>query len=211
MARARFITLDGMDGAGKSTNLAVIKDWFEANRLPVLFTREPGGTALGEALRGLLLDPATRCGLRSETLLMFAARQEHLAQVILPALQKGIHVVSDRFTDATFAYQGGGRGVPAADIEILENWVQGGLRPDLTLLLDVPTEIAIQRVAAVREKDRFEQEEAAFFGRVRQAYLDRAAAAPECYAVIRSDLPPEDVRRQVEQALVQAFSGWQAV
>lgn len=210
MTRARLITLDGIDGAGKSTNLAVMKNWFDSRGLPVLFTREPGGTPLGESLRRILLDPATRSGLRSETLLMFAARQEHLEQVILPALEQGIHVVSDRFTDATFAYQGGGRGVPLADIETLENWVQGSLRPDLTLLLDVPLAVSMQRIAATREKDRFEQETAEFFTRVRQTYLDRAAAAPERYAVIRSDQAPEAVRAEVERALSQAFAKWQS-
>lgn len=210
MTHARLITLDGIDGAGKSTNLAVMKNWFDSRGLPVLFTREPGGTPLGESLRRILLDPATRSGLRSETLLMFAARQEHLEQVILPALEQGIHVVSDRFTDATFAYQGGGRGVPLADIEILENWVQGSLRPDLTLLLDVPLAVSMQRIAATREKDRFEQETAEFFTRVRQTYLDRAAAAPERYAVIRSDQTPEAVRAEVERALSQAFAKWQS-
>lgn len=209
MTRARLITLDGIDGAGKSTNLAVMKNWFDSRGLPVLFTREPGGTPLGESLRRILLDPATRSGLRSETLLMFAARQEHLEQVILPALEQGIHVVSDRFTDATFAYQGGGRGVPLADIETLENWVQGSLRPDLTLLLDVPLAVSMQRIAATREKDRFEQETAEFFTRVRQTYLDRAAAAPERYAVIRSDQTPNAVQAEVEGALSQAFSKWQ--
>ncbi len=210
MTRARLITLDGIDGVGKSTNLAVMKNWFDSRGLPVLFTREPGGTPLGESLRRILLDPATRSGLRSETLLMFAARQEHLEQVILPALEQGIHVVSDRFTDATFAYQGGGRGVPLADIEILENWVQGSLRPDLTLLLDVPLAVSMQRIAATREKDRFEQETAEFFTRVRQTYLDRAAAASERYAVIRSDQAPEAVRAEVERALSQAFAKWQS-
>lgn len=210
MTRARLITLDGIDGAGKSTNLAVMKNWFDSRGLPVLFTREPGGTPLGESLRRILLDPATRSGLRSETLLMFAARQEHLEQVILPALEQGIHVVSDRFTDATFAYQGGGRGVPLADIETLENWVQGSLRPDLTLLLDVPLAVSMQRIAATREKDRFEQETAEFFTRVRQTYLDRAAAAPERYAVIRSDQTPDAVQAEVERALSQAFAKWQS-
>ena len=138
----RFITLDGIDGSGKSTHLAAMRDWFAARGLPVLFTREPGGTPLGEELRRLLLDPAAQVGLRTETLLMFAARQQHLDDVILPALEQGVHVVSDRFTDATFAYQGGGRGLPEADIAALEHWVQRGLRPDLTLILDVPAEVS---------------------------------------------------------------------
>ena len=157
---AKFITLDGIDGAGKTTQLNVIRDWFAAQALPVLFTREPGGTPLGEALRALLLSPATRVSLHTETLLMFAARRQHLEDVILPALSRGVNVVSDRFTDATFAYQGGGRGLPDAEIEALENWVQGSLKPDLTILLNVPLAVSLERIERSREKDRFEQEEA---------------------------------------------------
>ena len=201
----RFITLDGIDGSGKSTHLAAMRDWFAARGLPVLFTREPGGTPLGEELRRLLLDPAAQVGLRTETLLMFAARQQHLDDVILPALEQGVHVVSDRFTDATFAYQGGGRGLPEADIAALEHWVQRGLRPDLTLILDVPAEVSFARVAKARDKDRFEQEQAAFFLRVRQAYLDRAAADPQRYRVIDSNRDKTEVRAAVEAALVACF------
>ena len=200
-----FITLDGIDGSGKSTHLATIENWFAERNLPVLFTREPGGTPLGESLRSLLLHPATHVGLRSETLLMFAARQQHLDDVILPALAKGIHVVSDRFTDATFAYQGGGRGIPAADIAVLENWVQGSLRPDLTFILDVPLETSFARVSQSREKDRFEQEEAAFFARVRQSYLDRAAAEPQRCRIIDSNRDKEQVRAEIERILQQHF------
>ena len=202
---AKFITLDGIDGAGKTTQLNVIRDWFAAQALPVLFTREPGGTPLGEALRALLLNPATQVSLHTETLLMFAARRQHLEDVILPALARGVSVVSDRFTDATFAYQGGGRGIPAADIEVLENWVQGSLRPNLTLLLDVPLEVSFERIARSREKDRFEQEEAEFFARVRRAYLDRAAAHPQRYRVIDSNRSREEVRAAVEAALQAHF------
>lgn len=198
---AQFITLDGIDGAGKSTNLAVMQAWFDERGLPVVFTREPGGTAMGEALRELLLNPQTQVSLRAETLLMFAARQQHLEDVILPALEKGIHVVSDRFTDATFAYQGGGRGVPLQDIEVLENWVQGSLRPDLTVLLDVPLEVSMARINKSREKDRFEQEQADFFVRVREVYLNRAAAAPNRYAVIDSNREREQVKQDIETAL----------
>ncbi|MCS4534640.1 dTMP kinase [Neisseria montereyensis] len=203
--RAQFITLDGIDGAGKSTNLAVIKHWFEAHQLPVLFTREPGGTPVGEALRDILLDPATKAGLHTETLLMFAARRQHLDDVILPALEKGIHVVSDRFTDATFAYQGGGRGVPLEAISILENWVQGDFRPDLTILLDVPLSVSMQRIDANREKDRFEQENADFFTRVREVYLNRAAAAPERYAVINSNRERDEVQADLKAVLNKHF------
>lgn len=203
--KPRFITLDGIDGAGKSTNLAVMKAWFEKHKLPVLFTREPGGTPAGEALREILLNPATQVSLRTETLLMFAARQQHLETVILPALKNGTHVVSDRFTDATFAYQGGGRGVPLQDIATLEHWVQGDFRPDLTLLLDVPLEVSMARINQTREKDRFEQEEAEFFNRVREVYLQRANEQPERYAVIDSSQSLDAVKNQIETALNSHF------
>ena len=203
--KPRFITLDGIDGAGKSTNLAVMKAWFERHKLPVLFTREPGGTPAGEALREILLNPATQVSLRTETLLMFAARQQHLETVILPALKNGTHVVSDRFTDATFAYQGGGRGVPLQDIATLEHWVQGDFRPDLTLLLDVPLEVSMARINQTREKDRFEQEEAEFFNRVREVYLQRANEQPERYAVIDSSQSLDAVKNQIEAALDSHF------
>ncbi|HFC8490800.1 TPA: dTMP kinase [Neisseria subflava] len=203
--KPRFITLDGIDGAGKSTNLAVMKAWFEKHKLPVLFTREPGGTPAGEALREILLNPATQVSLRTETLLMFAARQQHLETVILPALKNGTHVVSDRFTDATFAYQGGGRGVPLQDIASLEHWVQGDFRPDLTLLLDVPLEVSMARINQTREKDRFEQEAAEFFNRVREVYLQRAAKQPERYAVIDSSQSLDAVKTQIETALDSHF------
>lgn len=203
--KPRFITLDGIDGAGKSTNLAVMKAWFEKHKLPVLFTREPGGTPAGEALREILLNPATQVSLRTETLLMFAARQQHLETVILPALKNGTHVVSDRFTDATFAYQGGGRGVPLQDIDTLEHWVQGDFRPDLTLLLDVSLEVSMARINQTREKDRFEQEEAEFFNRVREVYLQRANEQPERYAVIDSSQSLDAVKNQIETALDSYF------
>ena len=203
--KPRFITLDGIDGAGKSTNLAVMKAWFEKHKLPVLFTREPGGTPAGEALREILLNPATQVSLRTETLLMFAARQQHLETVILPTLKNGTHVVSDRFTDATFAYQGGGRGVPLQDIATLEHWVQGDFRPDLTLLLDVPLEVSMARINQTREKDRFEQEEAEFFNRVREVYLQRANEQPERYAVIDSSQSLDAVKNQIETALDSHF------
>ena len=206
MSAARFITLDGIDGAGKTTQLAVIREWFAAQGRPVLFTREPGGTPLGEALRRLLLNPKTQAGLRAETMLMFAARAQHIESVILPALEGGVSVVSDRFTDATFAYQGGGRGLPEADIARLEQWVQGSLRPSLTILLDVPLEVSLRRIERSRNEDRFEQEAADFFTRVRQAYLARAAAAPERYTVINSSRSKAVVRRDIEAALKKLFA-----
>ena len=202
---ARFITLDGIDGAGKSTHLAAMRQWFAQHNLPVLFTREPGGTPVGVALRALLLNPATQANLRTETLLMFAARQQHLDDVIRPALAAGTHVVSDRFTDATFAYQGGGRGLPLADIAALEQWVQQGLQPDLTLLLDIPLAVSLQRIESHRSKDRFEQENADFFNRTRAAYLQRAAAAPARYAVINSHQDKAVVGAEIDAALQRLF------
>ncbi len=206
MMTAQFITLDGIDGSGKTTQLNVIKEWFNAKKLPVVFTREPGGTPLGEKLRELLLDPSSNISLRTETLLMFAARQQHLEDVILPALRQGIHVVSDRFTDATFAYQGGGRGLSLLDIAQLEQWVQGDIRPNLTIILDVPLEVSMQRIEGSRQKDRFEQEQAAFFQRVRQVYLQRAAQDPKHYAVINSDGDKEKTQSAIERVLTQLFA-----
>ena len=203
--RAQFITLDGIDGSGKTTQLNVIRDWFAARQMPVVFTREPGGTPLGEKLRELLLDPQTRVSLHTETLLMFAARRQHLEDVVLPALAQGIHVVSDRFTDATFAYQGGGRGLPAAEVEVLEDWVQGNLRPDLTILLDVPLEVSGARIEGSRDKDRFEREDSDFFARVRAAYLQRAAQSPQRYAVINSHRDKVEVKQDIEAVLNRLF------
>ncbi|HJU50175.1 MAG TPA: dTMP kinase [Pseudogulbenkiania sp.] len=197
MRRGTFITLEGVDGAGKSTQLAAVRDWLAAHGIDAVFTREPGGTVLGEKLRELLLAVDTEVTLETETLLMFAARQEHIARVIEPALAAGRWVVSDRFTDATFAYQGGGRGLAFERIRALEDWVQQGLQPDLTLLFDVPLEVAAHRMAGgERVLDRFEQEAADFHARVRAAYLQRAAANPRI-AVIDANRPPELVRAEV--------------
>ncbi|MCO6504748.1 MAG: dTMP kinase [Snodgrassella sp.] len=203
--KAKFITLDGIDGAGKSTNLETIRLWFEQHQLPVLFTREPGGTAVGESLRQILLNPHTEVNARTETLLMFAVRQQHLDSVIKPALAAGTHVVSDRFTDATFAYQGGGRDIPLTDIAVLENWVQQGLHPDLTLLLDIPLTVAQQRLAQNKHPDRFEQLDSDFFERTRQIYLNRAASAPERYRIIQSDQSLTEVAVQIRHSLSQLF------
>lgn len=203
--KAKFITLDGIDGSGKSTNMETIRLWFEKHQLPVLFTREPGGTAVGEALRSILLDPQTQANARTETLLMFAARQQHIDMVIKPALTTGTHVISDRFTDATFAYQGGGREIPLADISILENWVQQGLNPDLTLLLDTPLAVAQQRLTQNKNTDRFEQLDTAFFQRTRTIYLERAAATPQRYCIINSDQTSDKVAAQINHSLSQLF------
>lgn len=194
--RGRFITLEGIDGAGKSSHMDFIRDTLSAHGIDAVFTREPGGTELGERLRDLLLSVETRVSLDAETLLLFAGRMEHIVQVIEPALAAGRWVVSDRFTDATFAYQGAGRGVAAERIAQLENWVQQGLQPDLTLLFDVPVDVARARMQAERVLDRFEREAEAFHRRVRDAYLARAAASPRIavldstrdFAAVRADI-----------------------
>mgnify|MGYP001316379366 FL=1 len=176
MSSGKFITLEGVDGAGKSTHLGFVADWLRAQGRQVLVTREPGGTPLGETLRELLLHRDMDAD--TELLLMFAARQQHLAELIQPALARGAWVVSDRFTDASYAYQCGGRGIPVERVAALEAWVQRGFAPDLTLLFDVPPEVAGARRSAARAADRFEREADSFFSRVRHAYLDRAQAEP---------------------------------
>ena len=203
--RGRFITVEGIEGAGKSTQIEAIGAFLRARGRRALVTREPGGTHLGEAVRGLLLDPENR-GMAADTelLLIFAARAEHLHRVIVPALERGEWVVSDRFTDATFAYQGAGRGIDAARIAALEQWVQGGLRPDLTLLLDLPVDAGLRRIAGRNPPDRFEREEAAFFERIRASYLERAAAEPRRFRRIDAQAPCEAVTARVLEA-VQAL------
>lgn len=199
----RFLTLEGIDGAGKSTHLEWLAEQLRTAGKTVVLTREPGGTPLGEKLRALLLSEPMH--LETEALLMFAARREHLAQVIEPALARGDWVISDRFTDASFAYQGGGRGLPIAKLEQLERWVQGERQPDLTLLFDVPLEIAQARMRGSRaELDRFEQEQADFHGRVRQAYLDRAAASSGRIRCIDSTQPIAAIQQQIS-GLIQPW------
>ena len=195
--RGKFITLEGIDGAGKSTHLGWLVDTLRGRGREVVQTREPGGTPLGEKLRALLLhDPMDQ---DTETLLMFAARREHIAKVIGPALDAGRWVVSDRFTDATFAYQGGGRGLDWARIEALESWVQGALQPDLTLLFDLPEEIAAVRLQGTgAAPDRFEREKAEFFARVRGAYLRRAAQFPSRFHVIDSRKAVDEIKKELE-------------
>lgn len=196
MSSGKFITFEGLDGAGKSTHIAAAVEFLRARGCAVVATREPGGTPLAEKIRGLLL--ADPMDLATETLLMFAARQSHLAEVIRPALARGDWVVCDRFTDATYAYQGGGRGVPTARIEALEVWVQEGLQPDLTILFDLPYEVARQRIGGDRQLDRFETEAADFHRRVRAAYQQRAAQAPERFAVLDAAQDPASIRQAVE-------------
>ena len=182
--RGRFITLEGLDGAGKSTQLESTAQFLRSRGIPLRVTREPGGTPLGEALRTLLLDAAQSYAAETETLLMFAARREHLDKVIAPALEEGAWVLSDRFTDASFAYQGGGSGVAWDKIEALERWVQGRLQPDLTLYFDVSPQTARSRAGAARTPDRYEQEREDFHDAVRAAYLRRAREHPERITVI---------------------------
>lgn len=196
--RGRFITVEGIEGAGKSTQMDVIREFLTARGIRVVTTREPGGTPLGEAVRGLLLDPDRRAmSGDAELLLVFAARAEHIHAVIEPALAAGEWVLSDRFTDATFAYQGGGRGIDAARIAVLEDWVQGRLRPDLTLLLDVPVAVGMARIAGRGRPDRFEQEQHAFFERIRDTYLQRAAGEPGRLRRIDATRPLAQVSREV--------------
>lgn len=196
---ARFITLEGMDGAGKSTHLAWLESHLRARGLDVLVTREPGGTPLGEKLRELLLNDPMHP--ETEALMMFAARREHLDKVILPALAKGTWVISDRFTDASFAYQGGGRGLDEERLRSLEKWVQGEFQPDLTLLFDVPVEVSRARLANNASLDRFEQEKNDFFLRVRDAYLRRAEAFPERIRVVDSSLPLDAIQAELAELL----------
>lgn len=194
--RGRFITLEGVDGAGKSTHTAWMVQTLRALGLTVLATREPGGTPVGEKLRELLLsEPMT---LETETLLMFAARCEHVREVIAPALARGEWVVCDRFTDASYAYQGGGRQLGAARVAALEQWVHPDLQPDRTWLFDVPLDVARARLARSRQLDRFEREEDAFFERTRAAYHERAHASNGRIRIIDSSRPLEVVRAQLD-------------
>ena len=199
--RGKFITFEGIDGAGKSTPVAGVVDLLGRRGVSVVATREPGGTPLGEQLRALLLGQPMH--LETEALLMFAARCEHLAQVIEPALARGNWVVCDRFSDATFAYQGGGRGLATTKIAQLEEWVHGQLQPDLTFLFDLPPAVAGERIATQsRDLDRFEQEHADFHRRVRQAYLDRAADAPRRIRLIDAEQARETINKKVEEGVL---------
>lgn len=199
-----FITLEGPEGAGKSTNREYLAERLRERGIEVLLTREPGGTPLAERVRELLLTPSDEpMAADTELLLVFAARAQHLAQVIRPALVRGCVVLCDRFTDATYAYQGGGRGVPEARIAVLENFVQSGLRPDLTLIFDLPVEVGLARAAARGRLDRFEQEGRGFFEAVRQAYLRRARAEPQRYRVLDAAQPLDQVQRDLDGLLPQ--------
>ena len=195
----RFITFEGIDGAGKSTQIEATAQWFRDAGFDVLATREPGGTPLAERLREIVLnDPMDAV---TESLLVFAARRDHIREVVAPALSSGKTVLCDRFTDATFAYQGGGHGAPWAALEALERMVQGELQPDLTLWFDLPAAVAAQRRALARTADRFEAQDLAFFERVRSAYASRAASSPARFIRIDATLDRDAVWRQVADAL----------
>ena len=204
MKPGTFITVEGGEGAGKTTMIERMVDWLTARGQLVAQTREPGGTELAEKLRDILLDTQS-AGLsdQAELLLMFASRAQHLAELIRPALARGDTVVCDRFTDATWAYQGGGRGLPKQDIAALEQLVHGDLQPDLTVLLDLPVELGLSRASLRSASDRFEEEPVAFFERVRAAYLERAAESPDRFAVVDASGPVESVWSRVEQVLNQ--------
>lgn len=201
---SRFITFEGIDGAGKSTHLAAVAEHLRASGATVVVSREPGGTPLAEQLRGLLLqspmDPL------SEALLVFAGRRDHVEQVIRPALARGATVLCDRFSDASAAYQGGGRGVSAEVLARLEEWVHPGLQPHLTFWFDVPAEVAAQRLAGARAPDRFERQDVAFFNRVRAAYAARAEQAPARFVRLDAAAPLAEVGRQIRQVL--EARGW---
>lgn len=208
MSHARFITVEGIEGAGKSTCLALVQAQMAAFGHPPLVTREPGGTPLGESLRALLLSHK-HDGMADDTelLLMFAARAEHLRNKIEPALAAGTWVLCDRFTDATFAYQGGGRGLPMSRIAALQDWVQGDMRPDFTLLLDLPVEVGLARAGKRSAPDRFEKNDLDFFTRVRQTYLDIAAREPQRVHVIDASKPLPEVQAQIRQVMADYLHG----
>ena len=205
MKPGKFITLEGGEGVGKSTNLIFIKQLLEDNGIDVVTTREPGGTILAENIRQLLLDKSEEVvSETTELLLMFAARAQHIQQIINPALAQGQWVLCDRFTDATFAYQGGGRGMDVKMIEWLEQKVQGNIRPDLTLLLDAPITVGMERANKRGKLDRFEQEKHDFFEKVRTAYLDRADQNQQVIKIINADQPLNKVQKQIA-SIVQSF------
>jgi dTMP kinase len=196
MIRGKFITLEGGEGVGKTTNLKFIKHYLEQHNIPVVTTREPGGTALAEKIRQLLLDNDSEAvSETAELLLIFAARAQHIKHVIEPALAEGTWVICDRFTDATYAYQGGGRNMRISTIESLENWVQGTLRPDLTILLDAPVEIGLERARLRSAFDRFESEKTNFFEQVRRAYLLQLELNPQRIKLIKANQPLIDVQK----------------
>lgn len=202
MGFGKFITLEGGEGVGKSTNMEFVSRYLKENGKSVITTREPGGTAVGEKIRRILLDLKTESiSDETELLLIFAARAQHLQQIILPSIRSGNWVLCDRFTDASYAYQGGGRGINEAKIEVLENWVQNGYSPDLTLLLDVPIDIGLERAGKRGALDRFEVEERDFFDRVRQSYLSLSRRYPRRIKVINANQSLVDVQADIADCL----------
>jgi dTMP kinase len=202
MKLGKFLTLEGTEGVGKSTNLAFVRDWLQARNIEVIVTREPGGTPLAEEVRELLLAKRDEAvNQTAELLLVFAARAQHIAQIIKPALERGAWVLSDRFTDATFAYQGGGRGLDKNIIQQLEVMVQGDLRPDLTLILDIDVKLGLTRASQRGELDRFESETLDFFERVRAAYRERAISNPARYAIVDAGQTLEKVQQDIDRVL----------
>ena len=205
MLPGKFISFEGVDGAGKSTHVEAVAQYLRDRGLNVVTTREPGGTPLGEKLRELLLHESMH--LETEALLMFAARREHIAKIILPAIHRGDWVISDRFTDASFAYQGGGRRLALDKLQSLEQWVHANLQPDLTLLFDVPLEVARERLSAGRALDKFEQEKDDFFERVREVYLMRVRSFPSRIKIIDGTRPVAEVSAQVEHDVTALLGG----
>ena len=201
----KLITLEGIDGAGKSTHLLWLENLLLEKGKTVVATREPGGTPLGEKLRKLLLDADQPMHPETEALLMFAARREHLDKIIFPALERGAWVISDRFTDASFAYQGGGRGMSTEKLDDLETWVHGGFQPDLTLYFDVTVELGRQRVNAAKSADRFEKERDEFFRNVRAAYLERARKFPSRIRIIDANASLDEVTKSIHHVLSSIF------
>ncbi len=200
--QGRFITVEGTEGVGKSTNMAFIESWLKDAGKELIVTREPGGTVLGEKLRAVLLDAKEQsiCD-DTELLLMFAARAQHLQEVILPALEAGKWVLCDRFTDSTYAYQGGGRGIEQSRIALLEQWVQGDRRPDMTLILDLPIAVGLERAGKRSAPDRFELEKHDFFNKVRETYLTRAKAFPDRYQIIDAAPSIDKVQHSIQLIL----------
>jgi dTMP kinase len=204
---AKFITIDGGEGTGKSTQIELLKKYFVKKNMQCVFTREPGGTSLGEGIRKLFLSTDEQIDDISELLLMFAARNQHIQQKIKPALQNNLHVISDRFTDASFAYQGGGRGIDINKIASLENLVMADFRPDISIFLDLDLETAMARVNKRGDKDRIEQENLDFFAKVRNAYLDLAKQHPQRIRVIDAKQPKKDIHQQITEEITKCILG----
>ena len=210
MKRGLFITFEGIDGAGKSTHVAWSAQFLRGRGIALTLTREPGGTVLGEKLRELLLAADANISPETEALLMFAARRQHLEELIRPALVRGDCVLCDRFTDASFAYQGGGRGVEKMKLAALERWVHSDTQPDLTVLFDVSTQLGQDRVARIKLPDRFERESAEFFVRVRDAYLERMTESPHRFMRIDGSRAIAEIQKELEEKLTAVLSKWKA-